>query len=1335
MDIGYTLKNENPKKTSSLLSKLFFGWLIPLITKGSKQNLELGDLYKPLDRDKSKILTDKLEKNWKNELTKSTAKGKTPSLLKAMTKTFYFEYMISGMVWGFSNIVLVCLRPYFLSKLLQIFTIKSDEVNNALYIYSAALMTVSIFNIFIYHHINLEFKSVGMRVRIASSSLIYRKITRLNQTSLGETTAGQLVNLLSNDVSRFDYAFLFLHTFWMMPFQTAIVTYLMWQQVGISALAGLTVMVIVSLPLQGFVAQFVGKLRYDVSKKTDNRVKLMGEIISGIQVIKMYAWEKPFEKLVKAARKREIKAVTLASYCRSIFISCIVFLDRAALCSTIICFVLLGNGVTADVVFSVAQSFNILQLTLAVMFPMAISLGAEAWVSVHRLQQFLIMEEKRDVVLDKMQRKGIVLTKINASWTLQNRTLRDINLEIPPGILCAVIGPVGAGKSSLLQLLLGELPIKSGKIQMGGEISYCSQEPWLFQSTVRNNILFGNEFDKFWYEKVVKVCALERDFAQFPQGDRTIVGEKGVSLSGGQRARINLARAIYKKTDIYLLDDPLSAVDTHVGNHLFDQCIQNHLHGKTRILVTHQLQYLKKAGLIIVFNNGKIEAQGTFEELSNSTLDFTKLLVVADEVADKQEIATDTERRISNFQKQLSRESSRRSSKISNVSNDFSDLMNNQIDEGESASDLDINPFKHYLLATKSTFILMILIFLLISSQGFCSIVDLWLTYWTSQEETKNLKHTDVQEELILSLNTTNILNYQYNITPPLYNENIFETIEINGEMTTLLKTNFAMYVYGGLVMGSILVTFMRSFLFFKVCMMSSVNLHSEIFSRLLKAPMRFFDINPSGRILNRFAKDMGAIDEILPRILLDTIQILLVLVGILVNIGVSSPYMIILMVILGFVFIKFRSWYLSTVKVLKHLEGVTKSPVFSHLNSTLNGIVTIRASKTEDILKDEFDAHQDVHTAAWYLTIGCMDSFGLWLDILCIIFLACIIVFFLILHTYSNVNGSLVGLAISQCLILTGMLQFGTRQSAEVINQLTSVERVLQYTKIDNEGPFETPKEKIPKNVWPIEGRVEFRDVSMKYVEDDPPVLKNLNFSIYPGQKIGIVGRTGAGKSSLIAALFHLAPLEGSIFIDGIDTKSLGLADLRKKISIIPQEPVLFSASLRYNLDPFDEFDDEKIWNALEQVKLKGSVDSLDFKVAEGGSNFSLGQRQLVCLARAILKKNRILVLDEATANVDHRTDALIQATIRETFADCTVLTIAHRLNTIMDSDKVLVMSFGVMIEYDHPYKLLQMEDSHFHKMVLETGPAMTSQLKKIARDAYVEKDEEQHRFNDKFY
>lgn len=456
-----------------------------------------------------------------------------------------------------------------------------------------------------------------------------------------------------------------------------------------------------------------------------------------------------------------------------------------------------------------------------------------------------------------------------------------------------------------------------------------------------------------------------------------------------------------------------------------------------------------------------------------------------------------------------------------------------------------------------------------------------------------------------------------------------------------------------------------------------------------------------------------------MPSAMIDCIQIGLSLLGIIVVVAMANPWLLIPTVIIGIIFYYLRVFYLATSRSVKRLEGVTRSPVFGHLNATLQGLPTIRAFEAGDILTKEFDNHQDLHSSAWYIFIATSRAFGFWLDLFCVLYIILVTYSFLVLDDVLGKSlGGNVGLAITQSIGLTGMFQWGMRQSTELENQMTSVERVLEYSKVDKEPPLESTPDKKPKDTWPEQGKIEFKDLSLWYTPEEPPVLKNLNFVVNPQEKIGIIGRTGAGKSSLISALFRLSNLEGVIEIDGVKTNEIGLHDLRGTISIIPQEPFLFSGTLRRNLDPFSTYNDDVLWQALDEVELKEM--GLEAHINEGGSNLSVGQRQLVCLARAIVKNNPILVLDEATANVDPRTDELIQLTIRKKFARCTVLTIAHRLNTVMDSDRILVMDAGNAVEFDAPYVLLQKGTGFLHSMVNETGPAMAEALKEVARESY---------------
>lgn len=449
------------------------------------------------------------------------------------------------------------------------------------------------------------------------------------------------------------------------------------------------------------------------------------------------------------------------------------------------------------------------------------------------------------------------------------------------------------------------------------------------------------------------------------------------------------------------------------------------------------------------------------------------------------------------------------------------------------------------------------------------------------------------------------------------------------------LTRDQCLYIYGSIIASIFLITITRSISFYKLCMRSSQNLHDKMFYSIVNTKMRFFNTNPSGRILNRFSKDIGAVDELLPKVLLDSAQIILSMLGSLILTVSVNPYLLIPVGVIGCFFWFLRIIYLKTSKNIKRLEGITRSPVFTHLNATLQGLTTIRAYGAQDILKDEFDKHQDLHSSAWFMFISSSSAFGFALDVLCFVFTALVTFSFLISDDYKLPGGS-VGLAITQATALTGLLQWGIRQSAEVANQLMSVERVLEYTQLEGEPQPVIPK--TPQDNWPQNGKISFKSTGLRYAETEPLVLKNLNFTIKPKEKIGIVGRTGAGKSSLISAIFLLADVEGKIEIDDINTKDLELQLLRSKVSIIPQDPVLFSGTLRRNLDPFEEYPDNELWRALEEVELKdiAVTNKLESRVLDRGSNFSVGQRQLICLARAIIRKNKVLMLDEATANVD---------------------------------------------------------------------------------------------------
>nr|AFI71925.1 FI19719p1 [Drosophila melanogaster] len=1137
-----------------------------------------------------------------------------------------------------------------------------------------------------FHPLMMGLMHLAMKMRVAVSTAIYRKALRLSRTALGDTTTGQVVNLISNDLGRFDRALIHFHFLWLGPLELLISSYFLYQQIGVASLYGIVILLLF-LPIQTFLSRLTSRLRHQTALRTDQRVRMMNEIISGIQVIKMYTWEKPFGRLIERLRRSEMSSIRKVNYIRGTLLSFEITLSRIAIFVSLLGFVLMGGELTAERAFSVTAFYNILRRTVCKFFPSGMSQFAEMMVTLRRIKGFMMRSETEALYLKGGQTnklfEGEPLVKLQSFQARWNHdhvepVLENINISLSPPQLVAVIGPVGSGKSSLIQAILGELPGESGKLKVQGDISYASQEPWLFNASVRDNILFGLPMDKHRYRNVIRNCALERDF-ELLHGDRTFVGERGASLSGGQRARISLARAVYRQADTYLLDDPLSAVDTHVGRHLFEECMRGFLRDKLVILVTHQLQFLEHADLIVIMDKGKISAVGTYEEMLKSGQDFGKLLATeAQEMGDSNQEQVNAEGDSRNDKSTYSRQSSRVSRvSVTSVDSSTESILDNErqpAQESRSQGKIGLGIYGKYFSAGSGWLMVILVAFFCLGTQILASGGDYFLSYWVKNNDSSS--STDI-------------------------------------------------YIFSGINAALVIFALLRTLLFFSMAMHSSTQLHNTMFQGVSRTALYFFHANPSGRILNRFAMDLGQVDEILPAVMLDCIQIFLTISGIIGVLCITNPWYLINTITMFLAFHFLRTFYLSTSRDLKRLEAIARSPMYSHFSATLNGLSTIRAMEAQDLLTKEYDNYQDIHSSGYYTFLSTNRAFGYYLDLFCVAYVISVT-----LMSYFNPpvdNPGQIGLVITQAMSMTGTVQWGMRQSAELENSMTSVERVLEYRHLEAEGEFESPDDKKPPMNWPQEGLISAEQLSLRYNPDPKAdrVLKSLNFIIMPREKIGIVGRTGAGKSSLINALFRLSYNEGSLVIDNTDILGIGLHDLRSKISIIPQEPVLFSGTLRCNLDPFEQYADEKLWEALEEVHLKDEVselpNGLESVVAEGGSNYSVGQRQLVCLARAILRENRILVMDEATANVDPQTDALIQSTIRRKFRDCTVLTIAHRLNTIIDSDRVMVLDAGTLVEFGSPFELLTQSWSKvFYGMVLQTGRSSFEHLLKLALEAH---------------
>uniref|UniRef100_A0A7N6BJF9 Multidrug resistance-associated protein 4 n=1 Tax=Anabas testudineus TaxID=64144 RepID=A0A7N6BJF9_ANATE len=1227
----------NPAATASLLSKIFFWWLNPLFRTGYKRRLEEDDMYEVLAEDKSERLGEDLQRYWDHEVQTATKDMRKSRLIKAIIKCYWKPYAVLGFFTFIEvsltlNVIAIkVVGPVILGKMIQYF--ESYDPNNMTALYEtlgyAAALSLCTIGLAVLHHLYFyHVQRAGMKIRVAMCHMIYNKALRLSSSAMGKTTTGQIVNLLSNDVNRFDEVTIFLHFLWVGPLQAAAVVGLLWAEIGPSCLAGMVVLMFL-MPLQTMFGRLFSKFRSKTAVLTDSRIRTMNEVVSGMRIIKMYAWEKSFAALVSEVRRKEISKIMKSSYLRGLNMASFFCASKIIIFITFTVYVLLGNTISASRVFVTVSLYTSVRLTVTLFFPSAIEKLFESRVSIRRIQVFAV---------DTLSEKTCYVKQFK--WFVSNFPSHHILFSFS----CMFV------QSSLLSSILGELPNEKGVLKVKGQLTYAAQQPWVYPGTIRSNILFGKELDIQKYERVIKACALKRDLELLPDGDLTLIGDRGATLSGGQKARVNLARAVYQNADIYLLDDPLSAVDAEVGRHLFEQCICGLLKNKPRILVTHQLQYLKAADEILVLKEGHMVAKGTYTELQRSGVDFTSLLKKEEEEEQQQQPPQGSS--IVARSRTLSQ-----NSVLSHTSSVHSaEPVHMVVEESRAQGNIGVGLYMKYLRAGANIVFLIIVILINLLAQV------------------------------------------------------------LRCRCGALVKQNGKFY-FSNVKTSTIVFGFIRNMVLFNVLVRCAQSLHNRMFNSIIKTPVRFFDINPIGRVLNRFSKDIGQLDSNMPWTFVDFIQVFLQILGVIAVAASVIPWILIPVVPLLLFFMYLRRYFLQTSRDIKRLESTTRSPVFSHLSSSLQGLWTIRAFGAEERFQKTFDAHQDLHSEAWFLFLTTSRWFAVRLDGICSIFVT--ITTFGCLLLRDQLDAGSVGLALTYSVTLMGMFQWGVRQSAEVENMMTSVERVVEYTELESEAPWETHKRPPPN--WPSKGLVTFDQVSFSYSSEGPLVLQDLKAMFRPQEKVGIVGRTGAGKSSLVSALFRLAEPQGKIYIDGVLTSEIGLHDLRQKMSIIPQDPVLFTGSMRKNLDPFNQHTDEELWNALQEVQLKSVVEELPTKLetvlAESGSNFSVGQRQLVCLARAILRKNRILIIDEATANVDPRTDELIQKTIRDKFRDCTVLTIAHRLNTIIDSDRILVLDAGKIHAYDEPYTLLQDPGGIFSKMVQQTGKQEAATLLQMAK------------------
>ncbi|CAM1312341.1 ABCC4 (predicted) [Pycnogonum litorale] len=1123
-------------------------------------------------------------------------------------------------------------------------------------------------------------RTSGARTRNALTSVIYEKAMNLSHEGGSKTNVGHVLTLIANDVNEFDLVFRFLDYIITAPVQFVLVSVVLWFEMGPYTIIGVPIFLLL-IAMQLTAGNRFKKLRDSKLEATDKRAKLMNDVLTGIKIIKMYGWEDRFAKLIAEKRKTECQSLSSISLLKSLNIGMASVSIKLLILITLIIHIKEENGfLSAEKVFVMLSLFYTVRASISELFVAGVNGASELYSSLQRIKKFLDLEEHNIKVSeewhDAVDSPRVSIVQAYASWN-KEPFLKNINIEMGKGELITIVGPVGSGKTSLLMLILRELNFVSGSIDINGSIAYVPQESWMVSDTIINNITLqnDNEIDFKKVQKVIDICALQSDIDSLPYGTETLVGERGVMLSGGQRARLSLARALYHDADIYLLDDPLSAVDSAVGHHIYNECIMNYMKQKICILVTHQIQYIKNDQKVIVMNKGRIKLSGNYGDISNEVRKFNA--VMRTKPVQSAELETNV------FSKQQTAK-----------------LDENKMDENTNESGNVGISWRIYLNYFKSGgncfFIFIIVLFNF--ATGFLSVgSDYWLKFWTDEQHKQTYLETLMPCKQIDNV-TDNLVSSSI-ASRPQYCEN--SKLKINDAST------YFVLIYIALTLAVIIFGIFTPICNFMICTRASNKLHDNMFKKMLHVPLRFFNRNPTGRIMGRFTIDIGNVDENMPDTFADFATAMSFCTAVIIMICTQNRYLLLVVLLMVLLYLPVIKKYKPMYQHFMRIDNINRSPVFSHLTSSFDGRMTIRAFGAMKRFKNTFLNIQNTsltsslkfrEVEAWYSFFA--DMIG---SIL--VGLATLVPVFL---TRSTTSGT-VGFVLSQVAQIAASIEYFIRVIFQLQNEFISVERVMEYGNMAHESSKNSTENKKPASDWPTMGSIQFEDVSLKYVFNGPLILKNLNFKINSKEKIGVIGRTGAGKTSLINALFRLVEPEGTIKIDDVVINDIGLHDLRRKVSVIPQEPLLFADTLRYNLDPFEEYQDFDLWTALNNVNLKETVsklsNGLNTRMRDGGTNLSYGQRQLVCLARVILKKNNILILDEATSNVDNKTDSLIQRTVRSKFRDCTVITIAHRLNTVIDCDRILVMDKGRIVEFDSPRVLARNENSVLYKMIQDTG------------------------------
>ncbi|GLT57463.1 hypothetical protein SLA2020_304330 [Shorea laevis] len=1259
-----------PFSNAGIFSILSFSWMGSLIALGNKKTLDLEDVPQ----------LDSLDSvagafpHFRNKLESVGGVGSgvtTFKLVKALFLSVWKEILLTAML-AFAYTVASYVGPYLIETFVQYLN-GQREFKNEGYVLVTTFFVAKLVECQSQWHWFFRLKKIGIKIRAVLVAMIYNKGLTLSCQSRQSHTSGEIINFMTVDAERIGNFCWYLHDPWMVILQVALALLILYKNLGLASVAAFISTIIVMLanfPLGRLQEKFQEKLM----ESKDKRMKATSEILRNMRILKLQAWEMKFLSRIIELRNFETgwlkKFVYTSAMTSFVFWVAPTFVSVATFGSCM----LLGIPLESGKILSALATFRILQEPIYSL-PDTISMIVQTKVSLGRIASFLRLDDLKLDVIERLPRgssdTAIEIIDGNFSWDLSTPsvTLKDINLKVHHGVRVAVCGTVGSGKSSLLSCILGEIPKISGTLKLCGTKAYVAQSPWIQSGKIEENILFGKEMDRERYEMVLEACSLKKDLEILSFGDQTVIGERGINLSGGQKQRVQIARALYQDADIYLFDDPFSAVDAHTGSHLFKEVLLSMLSSKTVIFVTHQVEFLPAADLILVMKEGKITQAGKYNDILSSGTDFMELVG-----AHKKALSALDSVEAGSLSEGVSlNEEGGVSSTIGNMQKE----ENNDVENGKTA---DIVGPKEQLVQEEerekgrvgfsvywnyiTTAYGGALVPVILLAQIFFQVLQIGSNYWMAWA-------TPVSEDV-----------------KPLV------------EASTLIM------VYVALAILSSFCILARAMLLYTAGYKTATLLFNKMHHCIFRAPMSFFDATPSGRILNRASTDQSTVDLNIPNQVGALAFSMIQLLGIIAVMSQAAWQIFFVFIPVIATSVWYQQYYISSARELARLVGVCKAPVIQNFSETISGATTIRSFDEEPRFREKNMKLSDSFSRPVFHTFGAMSWLCFRLDMLSSITFAFSLVF-LISIPPGVIDAGIAGLAVTYGLNLNMLQAMVIWSLCNLENKIISVERIIQYSNIPSEPPLVIETNR-PAHSWPSHGKIDIHDLQVRYAPHMPLVLRGLTCTFPGGLKTGIVGRTGSGKSTLIQTLFRIVePAAGQIIIDGVNISSIGLHDLRSKLSIIPQDPTMFEGTVRSNLDPLEEYTDEQIWEALDKCQLGDEVrkkeGKLDSTVSENGENWSVGQRQLVCLGRVLLKKTKVLVLDEATASVDTATDNLIQQTLRQHFSDCTVLTIAHRITSVLDSDMVLLLNHGLIEEYDPPARLLENKSSSFAQLVAE--------------------------------